>query len=87
MIARIVYLLCGATALTCAVMLLRGWRRSGLRLLLWAGLCFVALTVNNVLLYADLVVFPSVDLSLPRGLSAVVGMVLLLYGLVWEDGA
>jgi hypothetical protein len=86
MIAQIVYLLCGATALACAVMLLRGWRRSGARLLLWAGLCFVALTANNVLLYADMVVFPTVDLGMWRSTTAAAGVVLLVFGLVWEEG-
>ena len=37
------YLLCAATALTCSVLLFRGFRRSGTRLLLWCALFFLSL--------------------------------------------
>jgi uncharacterized protein DUF5985 len=83
-----VYILCAATAFTCAAMLFRSYQRTKLRLLLWSCLCFVLLTVNNVLLYVDLVVTgPSVDLALPRAVSALLGVSLLLYGLVWEGSS
>jgi len=82
---QIVYVLCAATASTCAAMLLRGYRRTRTRLLLWACLCFVALALNNVLLYVDLVLTgPTVDLAIPRSLTALAGLSVLLYGLVWE---
>jgi hypothetical protein len=84
--AEAVYVLCTLTALTCAVLLSRGYRRSGERLLLWAAICFGALTVNNALLYLDLVVVKDVSLALPRSLSALAGLSALLYGLVWEGG-
>ena len=48
--AVVVYTLCALTALACAVLLLRAYGASGVRLLLWGGVCFVGLTVNNVLL-------------------------------------
>jgi hypothetical protein len=83
-VAAIAYLLCAATALACATLLLRAWRRSGTRLLLWSGLCFCFLTLNNVLLTVDLVVFPTVDLFLLRNLTALAGISLLLYGLIRE---
>ena len=83
--AEAVYLLCAATAATSTAMLLRGYRRTGIRLLLWAALCFGGLTLNNVLLYADLVLFPRIDLSLWRSFTALAGLGLLLFGLVWED--
>jgi hypothetical protein len=79
-----VYILCALTSLMCAVLLLRGYGRSRMRLLLWSGLCFVALTVNNVVLFLDLVVFPGVDLSLWRSALALVGVATLLYGLIWD---
>ena len=82
---QLVYILCAATASTCAAMLLRSYQRTHLRLLLWACLCFVALTLNNILLYVDLVVTgPTVDLSILRAIVALTGLSLLLYGLVWE---
>jgi hypothetical protein len=79
-----VYVLCAATALACAVLLLRGYRRSRTRLLLWCGLCFLALTAENVVLFFDLVVFPEVNLLALRRGFALVGVSALLYGLIWE---
>ena len=80
----VVYALCAITSITCAVLLLRGYARSGVRLLLWSGLCFVGLALNNVLLFVDLRVLPEVDLSLIRIIPAVGGIAVLIYGLVWE---
>lgn len=82
--ADAVYLLCAVTSLACAVLLLRGYVRSRVRLLLWSSLCFVGLTLNNVLLVLDLVILPERDLSLLRNLPALVGLALLVFGLVWE---
>jgi hypothetical protein len=84
--AGAIYLLCSSTALGCAVLLLRSYRRSGLRLLLWSGLCFACLALNNALVFVDLVVVPHADLFLWRNLAAAAGMGLLIYGLVWEAG-
>ena len=83
--AALIYTLCALTCLVSAVLLLRSYQKTGVHLLLWSGLCFAALTINNVFLVLDRVVFPESDLSLPRLGSAYVGMMLLLYGLVWEN--
>ena len=83
--AGAVYILCAATSLACAVLLLRGYRRSRARLLLWSGLCFVGFTLNNVLLFIDTQVIPQIDLSTVRSLPILAGLALLLYGLVWEE--
>jgi hypothetical protein len=72
------------TSLACTVLLLRGYAASGLRMLLWSGLCFVCLSVNNLLLFFDLVVFPTVDLRIYRSLAGFAGVLCLLYGFVWE---
>ena len=82
--APIVYLLCLATSLACAVLLLRAYRQSRARLLFWSGLCFVGLALNNALLYVDLVVFPQVDLFAVRSLPTLAGLLLLIYGLIWD---
>lgn len=79
-----VYLLCAATAFACCVLLLRGYRSSRVRLLLWCGLCFLALTAENVFLFIDLTLIPERDLSALHISAAVVGVALLLYGLIWE---
>lgn len=82
--AILVYALCAATSIACAVLLLRGYRSSRSGLLLWSGLCFAGLATNNVLLLIDKRMVPAVDLSLVRSLPALAGVALLLYGLVWE---
>jgi hypothetical protein len=83
-LAAVVYILCFLTSLTCAYLLLRAYRRSGVRLLLWSGLCFVGFATNNALLFADRILVPHVDLQLVRSLPTLIGLLLLLYGLVWE---
>jgi hypothetical protein len=85
MTARIVYLLCALASVGCGALLLRGYAKGRSRLLLWSGACFALLALNNVLLYADLVVFPSVDLSLWRAATGFAGLVLLVFGLVWDS--
>jgi hypothetical protein len=82
--ATLVYALCALTSLACAVLLLRGYASSRVRLLLWSGLCFAGLALNNILLLVDKRLVPEMDLSLWRTLPAVAGVALLLYGLVWE---
>lgn len=82
--AEVVYLLCAATSVTCAALLMRGYLRTGTRLLLWSGLCFVGLALNNVVLVVDLMVVTETDLSTWRLVPAAVGILLLVYGLVWE---
>ena len=60
---KAIFGLCTLTALACAVLLLRAYARSRFRLLLWSGLCFAGLTLNNALLVLDRVVLPTqVDL-------------------------
>ena len=72
------------TSASCMWLLFRGYASSGLRLLLWSGLCFVFLTFNNVFLFIDLVVFPDIDFRPYRLASALLGVVCLLYGFIWE---
>lgn len=84
--AATIYVLGALTTLLCAILLLRGYIGGRRRLLLWSGLCFAGLTVSNVLLFVDLVVFPTtMDLYTVRLGTAALAMVLLLYGLVWES--
>ncbi|AKF05694.1 DUF5985 family protein [Sandaracinus amylolyticus] len=80
----VVYLLCAATSLTCAVLLVRGYRGSRSRLLLWSSICFVSLALNNILLFVDFLLGPNYDLSLWRTVIAAIGMAILVYGLIWE---
>ena len=82
--AAIIYLLCALAAFMCAFLLLRAYLRSRYRLLLWSGLCFAGLTLNNLILVLDKVVLVGSDLSIWRTSAAVVAMAVLLYGLIWD---
>jgi hypothetical protein len=83
-VAFTIYSLCTLTSLACAWLLLASYRRTGHRLLFWSGASFVAMTVNNLFLVLDKVVFPDVDLLPVRLVSALVAMLLLIYGLIYE---
>jgi hypothetical protein len=81
----VLYLLAALTSIACMVLLFRGYARSGARLLLWSALCFVGLSVNNVLLFFDFVIFPTqVDLRPWRLAAALAGVLFLLYAFIWE---
>lgn len=82
--ATAVYVLCALTSLACAVLLLRGYLQRGVKLLLWSGLAFVGFTLGNAMLVLDLVIIPDRDLSLFRSLPVLAGLVVLVYGLVWD---
>ncbi len=82
--APLVYALCALTSLLCVVLLVRGYLATRARLLLWASLCFAGLALNNVLLFVDMQMVPAVDLSVWRSLPALAGVMLLVYGLVWD---
>lgn len=79
-----VYLLCLATSMACAGLLLRAWRNSGAKLLLWTAISFVFLALNNLVLVADKVIFPDTYLMPLRQLTAALAVGVLLYGFIWE---
>ena len=82
--ATTVYLLCALTSAACAVLLIREYRRSRLRLLLWSSLAFVGLACNNALVFADFVLVPEHDLAIIRAVVALGSVMLLLYAFIWE---
>ena len=81
---NVVYGLCAITSVACAVLLLRAYQRSPTRLLLWSGLCFSGLALNNLLLFADYQLGAQADLSLYRNLTAAASVLMLLVGLIWD---
>ena len=85
MIPEIVYLLCALTSVVCAWLLWRSYRRHRTPLLLWSLLGFIGIALNNVLLFVDLVLVPSIDLSLLRNVTAFAAIALMLSGLIWES--
>jgi hypothetical protein len=81
----LLFLFAALTSASCMALLFRGYARTGVRLLLWAGLCFIFLTVNNALLFMDTIVLPTqVDLRVPRLGAALAGIACLLYAFIWE---
>lgn len=83
--AAVIYLLCALTCLTCFGLLFRAWRSSRTHLLFWSALCFAGLSINNFLLVVDRLVLPAVDLSTWRLATGLVALLLLLFGLIWEE--
>lgn len=81
----LIYLLAAATCLLCAVLLLRAFAKRRAQLLLWSGICFVGLMLENVMMYIDVVVYPDVDLSLVRRLIGVAALSLIVFGLIWDS--
>lgn len=79
-----VYILCVLASLTAMWLLLRGYRESRSRLLLWSAAAFVAFALNNLLLFVDIVLLPNTDLRPLRASVAFIGVAILLYAFIWE---
>ncbi len=82
--ATFIYALCAMTAGLCAWLLLRAYRGSRYRLLFWSGLFFIIVTFNNLLLVADKLAMPMVDLTILRYIISLGAHGLLLFGLISE---
>jgi hypothetical protein len=82
--AAVVYVLCALTSFACAVLLLRAYVQRKVRLLFWSGLSFVGFALGNLFLVIDRMVTPGVDLILFRSLPVLAGLVVLIFGLVWD---
>lgn len=79
-----VYGLCLLTSAVCAALLMRGYLRDRSPLLLWTSLSFGLFAVNNLLLVADMIFLPSVDLWIWRQAAAALALAVLIYGFVME---
>ena len=79
-----VYLLCLATSVLCAVLLVRSWARAREPLLMWSALCFVLLALNNLAVVVDIYLLKQVDLTLVRQACSLAAICVLLYGFVWR---
>jgi hypothetical protein len=69
----------------CAYLLVRAYLATSSRLLLWSSICFAGLTLNNVALWLDKVVFPATDLTVIRTSIGLLATMVLLYGMIWEE--
>lgn len=79
-----VYLLCLLTSAACAWLLIRSYRRTRARLLLWSSLCFTLLALNNLMLVADMLLLPQIDLRVWRLVPMLLAVSVLLFGFVWD---
>jgi hypothetical protein len=79
-----VYALCFVTSSACAVLLTRNYFRTGVRLLLWSGICFILLAANNLTVILDLLVIPQVDLQIARLAFSLMAVSVLLFGFIWD---
>jgi hypothetical protein len=80
----VIYLLCVVTSLLCAYLLLRAYRQGRTRLLIWSALCFTLLAINNLVVAADVLFLPDIDLTFVRLLTSLLAISVLLYGFIWE---
>jgi hypothetical protein len=81
----IIYLLCVATSLLCAYLLLRAYFRSRNRLLIWSSICFGMLALNNLVLAVDVLLLPENDLTLVRVITVLLAASVMLFGFIWES--
>jgi hypothetical protein len=79
-----VYILCFLTSGLCAVLLGLGYVQSRSRLLFWMTVSFTFLSLSNLGVVLDAVVFPGVDLRILRKAPALIGVAVLIYAFVWE---
>lgn len=82
--AEAIYLLCAATSLVAAALLLRYYLARRTPLLLWSCIGFLGLAANNVMVYVDLVLVPNEDLRLWRAVIGAAAMLAMVYGLIWK---
>jgi hypothetical protein len=82
--AAVVYVLCALTSFACAVLLLRAYAQRRVRLLFWSGLSFIGFALGNLFLVIDTMIVPARDLALFRSLPVLAGLIVLIYGLIWD---
>jgi hypothetical protein len=81
--STVVLFIFSATSLICAGLLIRAYRRQKNALVFWCAAGFAGMALNNVLLIFDKFVVQT-DLLLFRTGSLMLGMMLMLFGLIWN---
>ena len=51
---------------------------------MWSALCFVFLSLNNLVLFLDAIVFHEADLAIVRGCLSLAAVGVLLFGFIWD---
>ena len=81
----LVYLLCFATSVICALLLGRSYARARSRMLLWSAICFGFLALANLVVVFDLLAFPATDLRPIRLWLSLAAITILLFGFIWDQ--
>lgn len=80
----LIYCLCLAASFGCAGLLWRAYVLNRSRLLFWTSVSFCFFALNNLVLVADLLVFPAADLWIWRQTATAVALCVLIFGFVWQ---
>jgi hypothetical protein len=80
----IIYLLCVAASLLCAYLLVLAYRANRTEVLIWSALCFVLLAVNNLVIAIDILLLPTIDLTIVQLTTSLAAAAVLLYGFIWK---
>ena len=80
-----VYSLCFVTAVLCAFLLGRSFRRTGSSMLFWSAICFALFAVVNGLVIVDMLISPEWDLRPARLWLTVLAVAVLLFGFIWNE--
>jgi uncharacterized protein DUF5985 len=76
------YFLCFAISTACAMLLLRAYTKTRVALLLWSGIGFTGIALNNLLLVVDNTI--AADLSVWRSVPTLIGLIIFIWGLAGE---
>lgn len=79
-----IYFICALTSGFCAFLLIRGYCRRPSAVLFWSSVYFLCQAATNIVLVVDLVLLPTVDMSMFRRFLTMIGTVTFLLGLIWE---
>jgi hypothetical protein len=81
---KLVCLFCALVSIGCAVLLLRSYFRSRAKLVFWGGIFFICFALSNVVLFVDLAILPSINLSPYRDALTLAGVIAMVFGLIKE---
>jgi len=56
------------------LLLARAFRQGKTRMLIWSALCFALLAINNLILAADVLLLPDIDLSILQHLTSLLAV-------------
>jgi hypothetical protein len=83
--AAYVYALCALLSMGCTWMLLKQYRRSRVAIVLWTLIGFFGVSLNNILLFIDLMIGPAYDLTMIRLFVSFFGLGISVSGLLWDS--